>query len=80
MLKPRVKARRATKEVATATVHPELMLAYASVVAVEEQEVAGLEADALAQGKAHSLGIGRERTVRRSGAKGLDCSATWLKV
>lgn len=52
MLKPRVKARRANKEVTTAKVPLELMLAYATVVTMKEIEVTGLEADALAQGKA----------------------------
>lgn len=52
MLMSRVKARRAPREGTTANVDLELILAYAKVVAVEEQEVTGLKSDALAQVKA----------------------------
>ena len=47
-----MKARQATREVATAKVHLELRLTSAMVVAMGAQEVAGLEADALVQGEA----------------------------
>lgn len=52
MLKPWMRARWATREVTSAKVHLELRLTWVMVVAMGAQEAAGLEADALVQGKA----------------------------